>query len=75
MEVNAKQSAAWIVDEAKHRGVRAYALTEYLMQKEPRQAYANGFDKTLLLGYGARTVEELKEGIACIRGILAGQPK
>lgn len=75
VEVNAKQSAAWIVDEAKHRGVRAYALTEYLMQKEPRQAYANGFDKTLLLGYGARTVEELKEGIACIRGILAGQPK
>ena len=69
VETDANKSAAEIVNEAKRKGGRAYALTEYLMPGNIQQAFGEGFFKTLLLGYGGRSEEELSEGIACIRGI------
>ncbi len=66
-ELNTEKSALWVVEQAKEKGIRVYALEEYMISgtKPSEGAYA-----TLLLGYGALTEEEMKEGIECIRGIL-----
>lgn len=66
-ELNVKKSASWAVNLAKKKGVRAYDLKEYMiLGAKPKE----GMRETLLLGYGALSEEEMKEGIACIREIL-----
>lgn len=67
VELNTEKSALWVVEQAKEKGMRIYALEEYMI---PGTQPAEGAYATLLLGYGALTEDEMKEGIACIRGIL-----
>lgn len=66
-ELNTSKNASWVVDKAKEKGVRVYALEEYMV---PGTKPAEGIYATLLLGYGSLTEAEMREGIACIRGIL-----
>ena len=66
-ELNTQMRAEWIVKEAGKRGVRVYALEEYMVPG------ARGFlegKPTLLLGYGALCEKDMKEGIAVLREIL-----
>lgn len=67
VEVNTNKTGLWIVEEAKKKGIRIYALEEYMIPgtKTSENAYP-----TLLLGYGALSEEEMREGIACIREII-----
>ncbi len=67
VELNTEKRALWVVEQAKKKGVRVYALEEYMVSGTRP---AEGAYDTLLLGYGALTEEEMKEGIACIRGIV-----
>lgn len=68
-EVDTDKSGAWIVEQAKQKGIRIYALEEYMIAgtKPSEDGYP-----TLLLGYGALSEEEMLEGIACIREIVNG---
>lgn len=67
VELNEGQNAASVVKAAKEKGVRAYALEEYMI---PGRSLTTREEKTLLFGYGALKEDEMKEGIACIRGII-----
>lgn len=67
VELNTEKSASWVVEKAKEKGVRIYDLEEYMV---PGTKAAEGSHATLLLGYGALTEGEMKEGIACIREIF-----
>lgn len=66
-ELNTEKSALWTVERAKKKGVRVYALEEYMI---PGTKPAKGTPATLLLGYGALAEQEMREGNACIRDIL-----
>ncbi|MCI8489810.1 MAG: PLP-dependent aminotransferase family protein [Lachnospiraceae bacterium] len=66
-ELNTQMRAEWIVKEAGKRGVRVYALEEYMVPGA--RDFLEG-KPTLLLGYGALCEKDMKEGIAVLREIL-----
>lgn len=61
-----EKSASLIAREAKEKGVRAYALEEYMIGGA---RLTDQEERTLLFGYGALKEEEMKEGVACIRKV------
>ncbi len=65
-ELKTSESAAFIVEAAKAKGVRVYDLKEYAIPGGDREMGI----PTLLLGYGALDEQEMKTGLACIREIL-----
>ncbi len=67
VELNTGMTAKQVVEKAKERGIRVYALEEYMIPEKNSSAEEY---PTLLLGYGALTEQEMSEGIACIRKIL-----
>lgn len=65
-------NAPSVVRKAKEKGVRAYALEEYMASGSRPTAKEH---RTLLFGYGALKEEEMTEGIACIRSIARNERK
>lgn len=72
VEVDTAKSGTEIVNAAKEKGVRVYDLEEYMVPGTSRGA---GAFPTLLLGYGALSENEMKEGILCLRGIIRTHPE
>lgn len=66
-ELHTKKDTACVVEAAKKRGVRVYALEEYMVLGTNPIPNSR---PTLLLGYGALSRQKMQEGVACIRGIL-----
>lgn len=67
VELDTKVPAEDIVGQAAEKGIRIYTLEEYRIPgtEAVRRAYP-----TILLGYGALSEEEMREGIAHIREIV-----
>lgn len=66
VEMHTKKSGTKIVKEAKEKGVRVYDLKEYMIL----EAGCRIKTPTLLLGYGALSEDEMKQGILCLREIV-----
>lgn len=69
VELNTEIAAQIIVEKAKQKRIRIYALEEYMI---PGTATDETGYHTLLFGYGALNEQEMQEGIQCIREILNG---
>ena len=67
VKLHTEKPAAFVIDEAKKNGVRIYGLTEYMI---PDSTYTKEEEKTLLLGYGGLSEEQMQKGIACVREVL-----
>lgn len=70
VELKARANAKEVVQKAKERGVRVYALEEYFVFGDQNEGVAPWLYRTLLLGYGALTEAEMKEGLDCLREII-----
>lgn len=68
VELNTDMKAEMVVEKAKERGIRIYALEEYMI---PGRKILIGEYPTILLGYGALKEEEMLEGLEGIRQILS----
>ncbi len=73
-ELNTKQAVWQLVKKVKAQGVRVFDLEEYRILGAGSPKLQKG-RPALLLGYGALTEEEMKEGIACIRKAMDGKEK
>ena len=70
VELKTEKSGTQVVREAEAKGIRVYDLEEYRILDSGKQE--NRFP-TLLLGYGALSEEEMREGISCLREIVSIQ--
>ncbi len=68
VEVNTQMSAKDIVENAKKKEIRIYALEEFMIPgvEKPMVKYP-----TLVLGYGALDEDEMRDGIGRIRNIVS----
>lgn len=67
VEMNTRMPTEEVVEKAKQKGIRVYALEEY---KIPNTNLSPNHPPTLLLGYGALNEKEMQEGVVCIRNII-----
>lgn len=67
IELNTRMAAGKVVECVKKKGVRVYSLEEYMI---PDTSPLEKGYPTLLLGYGALSEQEMKDGICCIREVL-----
>jgi len=64
-EIDTKLTEEELVFQCQEEGVRVYGLSEYFLSRP------SGFgNPVLLFGYGGLTEDEMREGLACIAGIV-----